>query len=138
MIFLSIRLWAFISIVVAYTIIFVPQARLWTNEYETETLLATGVSLAVSLFFSIYGTYSTESVREFLHDIRGDVILWGMSLASLVYLYADTGFSGNTLPLWMLLFCFLATTGDLAFSLNGGASKLLEMDKENFVKNKSG
>jgi len=132
----SVRTWVFLSIISAYLLLMMPSARVAAIGYEAEILLVNGVVLALSLFFSIYGTYNSESVREFLSDIKGDVIQWGISLASITYLYADSGFEGNSLPLWMLISSFAATTADLAFSLNGGASKLLEMDKENFRKDK--
>jgi len=126
----SIRLWVFLSIALAYLIMLMPAAAIFALDYKVLILSVNAGVLTVSLFLSIFGTYNTESVSEFISDIKGDVIMWGFSLGSLVHLYTETGFTGNSMPLWILVFCLGATTGDLAFSLNGGASKLLEMDKD--------
>lgn len=125
----SIRLWLPAAIAAGFTVLLVPAVRVAVEGIEPWIILAEVGVLSVSVAISIAGTYNAESIRDFLLDIKGDVVNLLLSSNSLTYLYATTGFTGNWLALTMIALPLAFAAFDLAFSLNGGASKLLEMDK---------
>ncbi len=127
-IFFATRIWVVLTVLAGLSVMFWPTARVFSQGQEQTLLLLEIGILVVSTGFSIFSTYEVESKDAFVKDIIGDVLVWTITIMSLTYAVA-TGMIAYWLPLAMLGVSGFFAFFDFLFSLNGGASKLLEMDK---------
>lgn len=129
-IFFSTRIWIAISVMCSFVVWLHPLARNFVQGNEERVLLVQIGVLLLSTVISLWGVYSVEGVKGFIKDNLGDVIILIISSNALTYMVSKEGIAGYWLPLVMMGISIFFAFFDYLFSLNGGASKLLEMDKE--------
>lgn len=129
-IFFSLRIWVMFSILASLAIWKLPMARAFVQGHEQLVLLIELSVLVVSAGISLYGIYSVEGVKEFVKDNLGDVLILLIASCSLTFMLSTGGLTAYWLPPTMMGISIFFAFFDYLFSLNGGASKLLEMDKE--------
>ena len=127
-VFFSVRMWIMASIAVAIVLTQRVELKELVLGQETLVLLVQGGILTFSAFISLIGSYSVESDREFRMDMILDVIVLVGASCSLTAIYC-LGLGEYWLPLGMLAMAVFFAVIDFMFSLTGGSSKLLEMDK---------
>jgi hypothetical protein len=124
----STRIWVLLSVLLSLGVFFYPPARVITTGNETLILLIEVVILVLATGLTIFTTYEVEGVKSFFNDIVADVMMLVIAACSMTYILA-TGLTGYWLPVATLGVAIVFAFFDFVFSLNGGASKLLEMDK---------
>ncbi len=93
---------------------------------------------AISISISAFGAFDIESKRAFVWDIILDVLVFGFAVWMLTYLLTLRVYGGNV-SIQALYLTFTAmglSILDFLISLNGGAGKLLEMDREHFTRDR--
>lgn len=132
-IFFSTRVWVILSLLASFGVMFWPVVRVEVQGQEQLVLLIQLGVLVISTGITVYSTYEVEGKDEFVKDIMMDVFILVVSVAALVYGFS-TGLNEYWLPMAMMGVSAFFAFFDFAFSLNGGASKLLEMDKSQFTR----
>ncbi len=96
------------------------------------TLIAILVFSAVSIAVSAFGSFDITSKRAFVLDIIIDVFFLCLSLTTMTYLLTLTALNERISPdaIFLTLTALGLSIIDFMISLNGGAGKLLEMDRE--------
>ncbi len=96
------------------------------------TLIAILVFSAISIAVSAFGSFDITSKRAFVLDIIIDVIFLCFALTTMTYLLTlgalNRGVSSDAI--FLTLTALGLSIIDFMISLNGGAGKLLEMDRE--------
>jgi hypothetical protein len=93
---------------------------------------------SISIAMSAFSSFDISSKRAFVMDIILDLIFFGAATALLIYLATlgawgvDISAQAFTLTITALGLSIL----DFLISLNGGAGKLLEMDREHFTRDR--
>jgi len=98
-------------------------------------LLVSVVSLAITAFKS----FDIESKTEFVLDISIDLIFFGASIGMLIYL-STLGFYGAKVSshgVYLTCIALGLSVMDFLVSLNAGAGKLLEMDREHLTRDRN-
>ena len=87
---------------------------------------------AVSIAMSAFSSFDIRSKREFVMDIILDLVFFGASICLLTYLFTLSiyGVSISQQALYLTITALGLSTLDFLISLNGGAGKLLEMDRD--------
>ena len=103
-----------------------------------EFLIAVLVVSALSIAVSAFGAFDIESKREFVWDIILDVLVFGMAIWVLTYLLTLQFYGGRVSPqaVYLTITALGLSILDFLISLNGGAGKLLEMDREHFIRDR--
>ncbi len=96
------------------------------------TLIAILVFSAVSIAVSAFGSFDITSKRAFVLDIIIDVFFLCLSLTTMTYLLTLTALNERISAdaIFLTLTALGLSIIDFMISLNGGAGKLLEMDRE--------
>ena len=92
----------------------------------------------LSLAFTAFKSFDIESKTEFVMDITIDMAFFGACIAMLIYLLTLKVY-GATISFQAFYLTAIAlglTTLDFLVSLNAGAGKLLEMDREHFTRDR--
>ena len=91
-------------------------------------LVVSSVSIAMSAFSS----FDIRSKRSFVMDIILDLVFFGASVVMLTYLFTLSiyGVNISSQALYLTVTALGLSTLDFLISLNGGAGKLLEMDRD--------
>lgn len=93
---------------------------------------------AISISVSAFGAFDIESKRAFVWDIILDVIVFGFAVLMLTYLLTLQFYGVDVSPqaLYLTFTAIGLSVLDFLISLNGGAGKLLEMDREHFTRDR--
>jgi hypothetical protein len=126
----SSSIWVILAILASLAVMFWPVASLAVKGEEEKVLLIQISILLVTTAFTIFSTYDIEGKDEFVKDIIKDVFILMICVGGIVHGFT-TGINDYWLPMAMMGVSTLFAFFDFIFSLNGGASKLLEMDKAN-------
>jgi len=103
-----------------------------------QVLVAILVISALSLANTAFRSFDIESKTEFVMDITIDMAFFGACIAMLIYLLTLKVY-GATISFQAFYLTAIAlglTTLDFLVSLNAGAGKLLEMDREHFTRDR--
>lgn len=97
-------------------------------------VIASALSLAGTAFYS----FDIEAKADFVMDIALDLLSFGGAVGMLVYLFTANAYGGAvSFQAFYLTFIALGLALlDFLVSLNAGAGKLLEMDREHFTKDR--
>jgi len=93
---------------------------------------------AISISISAFGAFDIESKRAFVWDIILDVLVFGFAIWMLTYLVTLRLYGGGVSiqALYLTATALGLSVLDFLISLNGGAGKLLEMDREHFTRDR--
>jgi hypothetical protein len=136
---ISPRTIVFLTLVMAFLIRFNGYDAMFGNLLEfLQLLILILVAGALSISVSAFGAFDIESKRAFVWDIILDVIVFGFAIWMLTYLLTLQVY-GARVSVQALYLTFTAvglSVLDFLISLNGGAGKLLEMDREHFTRDR--
>ncbi len=101
-----------------------------------QLLIGILVVSAVSIAMSAFSSFDIDSKRAFVMDIILDLIFFGASMAMLTYLFVLSiyGLEISSQAMYLTITALGLSVLDFLISLNGGAGKLLEMDREHFTR----
>lgn len=92
----------------------------------------------ISLAFTAFKSFDIESKTDFVIDITLDLVFFGAAVGMLIYL-STLGIYGVDISVQALYLAGIAlglSLIDFLVSLNAGAGKLLEMDREHFTRDR--
>jgi len=105
------------------------------NQVLIFILLLAVVSLGITAFKS----FDIESKTEFVLDITFDLVFFGGAIGMLIYL-STLGFYGVEISsdgVYLTCIALGLSVMDFLISLNAGAGKLLEMDREHLTRDRN-
>jgi len=92
----------------------------------------------LSLAFTAFKSFDIESKTEFVFDISLDLVVFGVAIGMLIYL-STLGLYGADISsdaFYLTCIALGLSVMDFLVSLNAGAGKLLEMDREHFTRDR--
>jgi len=92
----------------------------------------------ISISLTAFRSFDIESKNEFVLDITIDLAFFGAGVAMLTYLTTLSvyGLNISFQAFYLTIIALGMTTLDFLVSLNAGAGKLLEMDREHFTRDR--
>ena len=90
---------------------------------------------AISLAMGAFNSFDIETKNEFVMDVVFDTLSMCACVAMLAYLLTlEINFDVSIDAIWLTGLALGLAVIDFMISLNGGAGKLLEMDREHFTR----
>ncbi len=127
----------FLTLVMAFTVRFTGYDAVFGSMVGfLQLLIGILVVSAVSIAMSAFSSFDIDSKRAFVMDIILDLVFFGASMGMLVYLFTLSvyGLNISSQALYLTITALGLSILDFLISLNGGAGKLLEMDREHFTR----
>lgn len=129
---LSTRLWIIFFVVLGIVFLW-PQVGAFFMGYEVYFLLVQIIICGITTGMTAFSAFEIESKGEFVKDIVLDVLLLLIPIVVLVRAFDSEAY---WFPFLVLVFSVLFAAADFLISLNTGAGKLLEMDKQRFAESR--
>jgi len=137
---LSPRAIVFLTLVLAFLLRFRDFEEIFGTALDfLQVLIAILLVSVVSLAITAFKSFDIESKGEFVLDITFDLIFFGAAIGMLIYL-STLGFYGAKVSahgVYLTCIALGLSVMDFLISLNAGAGKLLEMDREHLTRDRN-
>jgi len=133
----STRVVVILTSILAYIIAVEGKDAIFGNFMNFQTvLIAILVLTALSISATAFWSFDIESKRDFVTDIFADIVVLMLAVALLAHLLTRSSFFQDVEAeaLVLAVTAFGLALLDFLVSLNAGAGKLLEMDREHISK----
>lgn len=136
---LSPRTIVFLTLVMAFLLRFRGYEEIFGSYVDfLQVLIFILLVSVISLAFTAFKSFDIESKTDFVIDITLDLVFFGAAVGMLIYL-STLGIYGVDISVQALYLAGIAlglSLIDFLVSLNAGAGKLLEMDREHFTRDR--